>query len=117
MNKLFDAFSLPWAMAEYSRTDFDVNSAMNQVNTSSLVSRYSQKAVQLRNVQRSDAVYLPSPSSRTQSMVFAPRPIADLSQTPAAFGKSGQGHVGYVGDVNAEAPTAKVILAMCGLGG
>ncbi|KAF2159111.1 hypothetical protein M409DRAFT_71238 [Zasmidium cellare ATCC 36951] len=117
IDKLFSAFSLPWQMSEYNRTEFNVNGAMEQINTSGLVPRYSQKAVQLKKVPRSDAVYLPDASSYTQSMVFPAAPIADLTLTPAAFGASGQGKVGYLGDVNAEAATTHVVLAMCGLSG
>lgn len=83
-------------------------------STAGLVPRYSQKAVYLKNVARADAMYLPAPSSRIQSMVFAWDPVDDLTQTPAAFGRCGNGLLGFVGDVNAETGTDKVVLAMCG---
>jgi hypothetical protein len=47
-------------------------------------------------------------------MVFAAEPV-DMEQTPVAYKKVGKGRVAYVGDVNAEEGSARVILAMCGL--
>ena len=112
---LFKAFHLPWESGDYHRTDFDVNASMQLIGTTSLVPRYSQKALHVKNVKREDAVYLPSASSRIQSRVFAPEAVGDLTQTPAALTKCGSGRVGYLGDVNAEVETDKVVLAMCGL--
>lgn len=112
---MFSAFELPWTSGAYHRTEFSINSACVSVKTTYLIPRYSQKALHLANVQPVEAIYLPTASSVTQSMVFAPAPIEDRRQTPAAFGKCGNGMVGYVGDVNAEAETDRVVLSMCGL--
>ena len=59
---------------------------------------YSQKATKLKYVEAGDALY-----------------SADAKQTAVAFAKYGKGWVGYVGDVNGEEGSDKVILAMCGL--
>lgn len=115
LEKLFAAFSLPWKTGDYHRTEFNANKAAQHVNTSGLVPRYSQKALHLGNVEKKDAVYLPTQSSRIQSHVFPPSRIEDLTQTPAAFRVCGKGWIGYTGDVNAEEETNKVVLAMCGL--
>ncbi|KAK4543012.1 hypothetical protein LTR36_006010 [Oleoguttula mirabilis] len=112
---LFDALGLPWESGDYYRTTFTVNLGMSHFSTAGLTPSYSQKALHLANVAIGDAVYLPSDSSRTQSMVFAPERVGDLTQTPAAFGQAGRGKVGYIGDVNAEAETTAVVLAMCGI--
>ncbi|KAK1824833.1 hypothetical protein LTR12_000628 [Friedmanniomyces endolithicus] len=113
---LFQTFGLPWVSGDYHRTDFHVNTATTHVNTASLVSSYSHKALHLAHVERGDAVYLPTSASRTQSMVFAPHAV-DTAQTPAVLGACGRGKVGYTGDVNHEEPTNLVVLAMCGLAG
>ncbi len=116
MKTMFADFDLPWEAGDYHRTEFNVNgSEMRWFDTAKLVPRYSQKALHCKGVQKSDAVYLPDSSSRMQSMVFAPDPVDDLTQTPAAFTRCGEGRIGYLGDVNAEAETEKVVLAMCGL--
>jgi hypothetical protein len=77
----------------------------------SLPENYSQKAVFLSNVEPNDSVYSPSPESRTQSRVFAAAPV-NQNQTPIAFTQVGDGRVGYIGDVNNEAGSQAVILAM-----
>lgn len=113
--ELFAEFSLPWKFGDYHRTVVDLNASMHQLRHAGLATRYSQKAVHLASVAREDTLYLPSAASRIQSMVFAPDPIDDLTQTPAAFGSFGRGKVGYIGDVNGEHETTCVLLAMCGL--
>lgn len=106
---------MPWESGDYHRTEFSVNNANTSVNTSDLVPRYSQKALHLQNVDSKDAIYLPTASSVTQSAVFQAGPVGDRRQTPAALGKCGAGLIGYIGDVNAETETDRVVLAMCGL--
>ncbi|CZT25083.1 uncharacterized protein RCC_10812 [Ramularia collo-cygni] len=115
MNAFFAAFSLPWKSGDYHRTEVYLNGSMQQLNHTGLTPRFSQKALNLANVSGNDALYLPSASSRIQSMVFAPELIEDLTQTPAAFGSCGEGKVGYIGDVNWEDETTGVLMAMCGL--
>lgn len=112
----FAAFGLPWESGDYHRTEFSVNNANTSIaDPTGLAPRYSQKALHLQNVEAKDAVYLPTASSYTQSAVFAPGPVGDRRQTPAALGACGEGRVGYVGDVNAEVETERVVMAMCGL--
>lgn len=117
IKNMFTTLGLRWESGDYHRTTCTVNPAMAQVNIRDLVQSYSQKALHLKNVRSSDAIYLPSSDSRIQSMVFAPDQVDDHSQTPAAFGPAGRGKVGYLGDVNAEDGTTNVLLAMCGVHG
>ncbi len=46
---------------------------------------YSQKAGFLKNVVWNAALYLPSESSETESLVFNNEPVVDREQTPVAF--------------------------------
>lgn len=71
------------------------------------------KALHLNGVAQSDMLYIATDVSRLESHVFAPRPITNTKETPVAFTKFGQGHIGYIGDVNSEDETHHVILAMC----
>lgn len=48
-----------------------------------------------------------------QSAVF-PAAAVDLQQCPAAFSKCGRGYVGYIGDVNNELGSQKLLMAMLG---
>ena len=84
-----------------------------RLNTGSLPQDYSQKAVFLKNVPTAAAVYRPSGFSTTESHVFAAAPV-NTAQTPIVFAKVGEGWLGYVGDVNNEAGSQSVVLAMCG---
>jgi hypothetical protein len=103
---LFSKLDLPWASGDYHRTTFALNPAMTHFETGGMASSYSQKALHVKNVQRGDAVYLPSDESR---------PVGDRTQAPAAFAPVGEGKVGYVGDVNNESGTTAVVLRMCGI--
>jgi hypothetical protein len=115
MDKFFREAGLPWTKAEYLRTTVYRNDTERTLLHSSLPSSYSQKAVFLANVSINDAWYLPTDSSRTESLVFHSEQVQDLQQTPVAFAKLGNGKLGYVGDVNGEEGSDAVVLAMCGL--
>ena len=115
---MFAAFGMEWESGDYHRTEFSLNNrntSLKSAHKGTLVQRYSQKALHLQNVERGDAVYLPTASSYTQSAVFAPGPVGDRRQTPAEFGSCGEGWLGYLGDVNAEEATDGVVMAMLGL--
>ncbi|EOA81001.1 uncharacterized protein SETTUDRAFT_166407 [Exserohilum turcica Et28A] len=117
---LFQKAGLPWKAGDYHRTTVYRNDTDTDATSSSraeLPASYSQKAVFLTGVPRKYAWYLPNASSRTESLVFPPAPIADQSQTPVAFADLGTGKLGYVGDVNGEEGSEAVVLAMCGLRG
>ena len=114
MNEFWGCFELPWGYGDCYRTETDLNTSMN-ISHAGLVQRYSQKAVNLVNVRREDALYLPSASLGLQSMVIAGTPIDDLTQTPVALASFGDGKVGYTGDVNGEEGTDMVVLAFLGL--
>jgi hypothetical protein len=108
-------WDLPWRAGDYHRTTVYLNSGAQRVPPQyGLHPEYSQKAVFLQNVTSDAAWYLPSESSTTQSLVFAPVSV-DRQQTPVAFAAVGEGWLGYVGDVNAEKGSDVAVLAMCGL--
>ena len=85
-----------------------------QLPSTQLLPKYSQKAVFLKGVDERDAVYRPAKESVVESMVFAAQPV-DKEQTGVACKRVGKGRVAYVGDVNAEEGSARVVLGMCGL--
>jgi hypothetical protein len=55
---------------------------------------------------------MPSPESTIQSRVFPPDPV-NPDQTPVAFTKLGHGWLGYLGDVNNEIGSQKIVMEMC----
>jgi len=108
MNNLWKkSWGLDWQMAEYERTDVYLNRSTPSLSPRSLPTSYSQKAVFLKNVSLRDSLYVPSPESRTQSMVVDPK------QTPVAFTKVGHGWLGYIGDVNNEEGSQNVVMEIC----
>ena len=60
-------------------------------------------------------LYVPTEDSRLQSLVWRPKTIDDLTQSPALFATWGTAHEGFLGDVNWKAGTTKTILALSDL--
>ncbi|KAJ3990545.1 hypothetical protein F5890DRAFT_23735 [Lentinula detonsa] len=111
-DSFFRTWGVPWALGDYHRTTVYLNtSGVSGMDLAGLEPSYSVKALNVTKVLPNSVVYSPSSSSRTQSHVF-PATAVDTSQTPAAYSAIGAGFMGYTGDVNAEAPTTKVIMAM-----
>lgn len=102
-------WGLPWDRGDYNRDDYFLTKNGGQgIKRKGLPASYSQKALSITNVAAKDALYLrerllPGPSG------------GELCQAPIAFRKIGAGYMGYVGDVNHEEGSNRVILAMFGL--
>jgi hypothetical protein len=98
----FEKADLRWTQGIYQRLNVALHTGHNAAGLSlaALPGQYSQKSQFLRGVQPEAALY-----------------TADgiLSETAIALATVGAGRIGYVGDVNAEDETTKVILAICGL--
>ncbi|KAJ4486342.1 hypothetical protein J3R30DRAFT_3445981 [Lentinula aciculospora] len=111
-DSFFRAWCVPWSLGDYHRTTVYLNgTGVPGMNLTGLDPSYSVKALNLAKILPNSAIYSPSRDSRTQSHVF-PATAVDTSQTPAAYSAIGDGYMGYTGDVNAEEPTTKVIMAM-----
>ncbi|KAI0012996.1 hypothetical protein F4779DRAFT_614157 [Xylariaceae sp. FL0662B] len=78
-----------------------------------LAAAYSQKGVFLKNVDAKDSWYASPPGSVSESRVFGP--VSVEAQTSVAFGKVGQGWLGWTGDIHNGDETAAAVLAMMGL--
>ena len=103
---LQDRFGVAWRCASYHRSTYFLNSANPFVAKLGaggirLAESYSQKAVTLKHVAPEDALYLPGPTSQTESHVFPAAPVP-ADECPAAIKKIGAGILAYVGDVNAD---------------
>ncbi|MCJ1422039.1 hypothetical protein MMC32_008408 [Xylographa parallela] len=119
-------WQLPWTFGDYHRTTMALNPAFRvstagnasfkfDPNTTDLDAAYSQKAVHIKNAPRTTMLYVPTEDSQLESLVWQPKPISDLTQSPAMFATCGKGHVGFLGDVNGETGTTKTVLALSGL--
>ncbi|KAH8655618.1 triacylglycerol lipase [Xylariales sp. PMI_506] len=107
-----EKWDLPWEAGSYHRTTLYLNEQVANRPTSGLPSSYSQKAVFLKHVDPDTAWYVATDRSVVESLVPLPGSEIDLLETAVAFASVGDGWIGYVGDVNAEAETDTVILAM-----
>ncbi|KAK8110170.1 uncharacterized protein PG998_006627 [Apiospora kogelbergensis] len=131
-------WKLPWKAGQYHRTTFEFNETaictvmtLGKNSSSSsvfdaeiqecmLLPQYSQKAVHLSQVYPENRWYMPTSHSRLESLIPAPdliSRITNLSETPVAFARVGDGYVGYTGDVNQETGTNLVLLRMFNLDG
>ncbi|KAI1745293.1 hypothetical protein F4680DRAFT_98436 [Xylaria scruposa] len=98
-NRCFGKIGLPWKRGAYHRTYVSLRpGVVNDRLKKKLLSTYSQKALYLQGVAKSDVWY-----------------AGERDEVAVAFTKVGNGMLGYVGDVNSEAGSEAVILAMLGL--
>ncbi|KAI9878395.1 MAG: hypothetical protein M1830_001025 [Pleopsidium flavum] len=120
INRYFnDTWGLPWKSGAYHRTTFQLNPVGNarfrEGRYSSLAKFYSMKALHLKGVPVEGRVYVSSDDSTLESAVFAPVPVGNPQESPMVFAQVGNGYLGWVGDVNAEKDSTRVVMAMCNL--
>ncbi|KAK0190080.1 hypothetical protein F5146DRAFT_958640 [Armillaria mellea] len=109
----FATWGLPWDLGSYFRTTVHLNQAATGMVLEGLPKSYSVKSMTLLNVARRHRIYAPSPTSRVESNVFGPNEIPiDVNECPCAYGPVGRGWLGYVGDVNNEDGSTRIIMAM-----
>ncbi|KAI0367861.1 hypothetical protein BV20DRAFT_1023528 [Pilatotrama ljubarskyi] len=115
----FRTWGLQWDKGSYHRTTFGLNPAgvPTPLSADALFPRLSMKALHVKNAPRECAVYLPTPDSQLESLVWAPRPIAgaQAEESPAVFAPVGKGYLGYVGDVNGEQGSTRLVIEMLGV--
>lgn len=114
MDALFGTLNLPWKTAAYNRTTFEITGmGKNLLHDQNIIQKtFSVKAVQLAHVTDEQKLYRPMENATTESLVFESQP-ADQSLAMAAFGKIGSGAVAYIGDVNGEAGSNCLTVALC----
>ncbi|KAL1728153.1 hypothetical protein EV714DRAFT_215636, partial [Schizophyllum commune] len=116
MKTLMQRFGLPWTMGDYHRTTHTRNAQNDIVQRNpSLPKSYSMKAVHIAGAEPAAAMYGPTEGSKLQSMVFAPVKIDNLAEYPVVHSRVGDGHLGFIGDVNGETESTAPVLAMLGL--
>ncbi|KAI0552683.1 hypothetical protein F4679DRAFT_533500 [Xylaria curta] len=99
-NRCFGKIGLPWKRGAYHRTDVSLlPGVVNDRLKKQLLPTYSQKALYVQGVARSDVWYAGD----------------ERDEVAVAFTKVGNGMLGYVGDVNGEDGSEAVVLAMLGL--
>ncbi|CAM6096929.1 unnamed protein product [Calypogeia fissa] len=110
---------LPWKFGSYHRTTFVLNPAMVAANDRFakpfVPKSCSMKAVHIAGAAPESRVYIATDGSVIESMVFSPTRITDRSESPVLFAEYGRGFVAWIGDVNAEAESTAVVVAICNL--
>ncbi|KIY71250.1 hypothetical protein CYLTODRAFT_369569 [Cylindrobasidium torrendii FP15055 ss-10] len=113
MSSFFSQWGVSWKMGDYHRTTVEKKDAHPTVKANPILPKeISMKAVNLSGVDASAAMYLPSSESHLESRVFPNLPIQNLQEGPVVLARVGEGHLGYVGDVNGEVLVTPVVLAM-----
>ena len=112
----FSKAGLQWEAGSYHRTTVILNEeAVGHDLAAYLPSKYSQKALFVKNVAPTDAWYRTDEDSVVESRVFVPASANVAGETPVAIARVEKGRLGYIGDVNAEQGSNAVILVLCGL--
>jgi hypothetical protein len=114
-----EGFNLPWRRGDYHRTTFQFNRTCTlpaSVAKYSIPPPYSMKVLHVKDARPDEKVFLPLSGAMTESNVF-PAAHVDEAQAAVAATKIGAGFLFYVGDVNGEEESDKLILALCGLSG
>ena len=115
----FARWGVPWERGAYYRMTTALNSAGVPAppRKDALLPAVSAKALNVKNAPREHAVYLPTAQSHVESHVYAPDPVtgAMAQESPAVWTRVREGYLGYVGDVNGEQGSTRLILEMCGV--
>ncbi|KXN91921.1 RNA polymerase II-associated protein 3 [Leucoagaricus sp. SymC.cos] len=103
LEPLFSEFDLHWSAGSYTRESLETNLNENELVETNLFlpNKISIKALFLSGVEIEDMVYTTSSGSGYAQ-----------DQSAIAFSNVNKGHVGYIGDVNADSCTTPSILAM-----
>ena len=119
LRSFFAAWGVPWDHGGYYRTTTSLNPSgvPAPLNKDALLPEASAMSVHLSRVSRSHAVYLPTADSRIESRTHAPERLtpAQAQESAAALAPVGHGYFGYVGDVNGEQGSTRLVFEMCGV--
>jgi ribonuclease HI len=103
-NRFFAQVGLPWRRGSCKRATVRLQSeAVSNELQDQLLSTYSQEAVFVKNVERSEIWYASNDQSSREP------------EAAVALTKVGEGRLGYVGYVNGMECSSPIIRAMCGL--
>lgn len=110
-------FGLPWKYGNYYRTEFSLSSfGTNLCHELHFLPCYSMGAVSLKDVDPESRIYQPTTKCTSGETVNTDHidssTSIDTNQAPIVFTKIGKGWLGFIGDVNIEMGTVKILLAM-----
>ncbi|KAI1786106.1 TPR-like protein [Ganoderma leucocontextum] len=118
-----DDWKVPWRAHEEGSAEISLNASTNgdavRVDHAGLAKKYTTRANWIRAVALEDALYLDSRvanqlagGKRKGKKEWKP-PQGETYKTPFAFMVVGRGRLGYIGDVEYDPRTVRLIAAMC----
>ena len=115
MGRFFEKAGLRWDQGEEHRITVFLNKGRVPQDVQQILpASYRLQAVFLTFVSPAQAWYRPTEKYIQETQVAEAGAVSSY-EYPVAMAKIGDGNLGYVGDVGAEAGSDSVILAMCGL--
>ncbi|VUC29828.1 unnamed protein product [Clonostachys rosea] len=121
LQNLFNLLDLPWAAGSYKRLTHRLTHTLNpqgwtpSPDAVALPAQYTQKALFIKSVRPTQALYQTTPASPTEEQDVAPEILHNPNEAAVAVGAVGEGIVAYLGDLNGEPEMTTVTLALCGL--
>ncbi|KDQ61046.1 hypothetical protein JAAARDRAFT_55767 [Jaapia argillacea MUCL 33604] len=116
-----DVWGLPWSTGSMRRTAFALNRQSTLVLerpkkcVEGLSASYQMKALHIGGIRQEEGVYVASIAEYEEGEEEeGVAPMMNFDEVPVAFGRYGEGFVGYMGDTVAEPQSAIALLAMCG---
>ncbi|KAG5641145.1 hypothetical protein DXG03_005884 [Asterophora parasitica] len=108
-----NSWGVNWKPGSYHRTTFFLNPSHDLAKANPcLPDSISMKALHVKSIMPEVMVYRPTAESRVESAVFTPKPVPTLAESPAVQARVGLGYLNYIGDVNWDVETSKLVLAM-----
>jgi len=110
------AFGLPWLSGDYTRSEIQFNPSSTAPSAIfPMPSPFTMKALRVRNARPEEKIFVPVPVREEETLSTAlPPAYVDQTQATVVGVKVGDGYVAYVGDVNAEKESNKIMLSLCG---
>ncbi|RFU30491.1 hypothetical protein B7463_g5864, partial [Scytalidium lignicola] len=110
-------FGLSWRRGSYTRDDFQLNPACslpNYVAARSFPPPYSMKALHLIGAKPEEKIFVPIPGDPSQPARYTAEYL-DSTEARVLAARIERGYIVYIGDMNPEEGSDKVIVAFCGL--
>ncbi|KAI0357173.1 hypothetical protein OH77DRAFT_1476655 [Trametes cingulata] len=114
---LFRRFGMLWDRGRLYRSTFALNpnGIPEPLSADPLCPAYTMRAQLITDVPPEAAVYVTTSAPAENYPGAIERNDMPVKEVPAAFAPIAQGYIGYVGDVNGEQGSTRLLLEMCGV--
>ncbi|CAH0044316.1 unnamed protein product [Clonostachys solani] len=121
LQNFFNQIDLPWEAGSYKRLTHRLTHTLNpqgwepSPGAVELPAQYTQKALFVKNVRPTHALYQTTPNSPAETQDIAPEILHNPNEAAVAVATVGDGIAAYLGDLNGEPEMTTITLALCGL--